>query len=340
MRHLSRFAARIAGVAVAVALAAPVAAAPAQPALIMVEVDEDLGYSSFLHPLPNATTEPGGLVVPTDADAEWFKIGLQPGDIIRYSNGNAVTGRLLIGDGITILDVVRGGKPMVLHVTIHAKSTREVKLTDYQFDELVALTARAPLSTPVTLHNKPSGVRISDILVSLHVRLEVGDIVRSIGTQPIRTDADLVTALQNLPVGATPILVDHFDRPLTITVTREAKLDFKTIEKRSATHFRIPREIAAALGNDPLLVQRGASSVPVARNGKVHGLKVIEIERDSICAALGLENDDIVLDLDGHSIDTMTDQFQTASDLGEATTITAHVERRGKRLDLTYTIAK
>jgi S1-C subfamily serine protease len=284
--------------------------------------------------------EPGGLVVPPDADKEWFKIGLRPGDVIRFANGSAVSGRLMIGDGLTILDVVRGGKPLVLHITIHAKTTREAKLTGFQFDELVALTARAPLSTPVTLNGKPSGVRISDILVSLHIRLEVGDIVRSIGSQPIRTDAELVTALQNLPVGATQILVDHVDRPLTITVTREAKLDFKTIEKLSANHYRIPKDLAVALGNDPLLVQRGASSVPVAKNGKLHGLKLFEVEKDSIAAALGLENDDVVVDLDGHSIDTMSDQFQTASDLGDATTITAHVERRGKKLDLVYTIVK
>ena len=325
-------------VAILLAIATTAAAAPAKPTLISVEIDHEIGFRTFRHGLPPATTEPGGFQVPIGVDPEWLELGLRPGDLVRYANGSPVADRLLVSDGVLVLDIVRNGKPVVLHIVIRGKSSRAVKLTGDDFKDLVERTANGPLSTPMQIGNAPSGVRIIDMVLSIQIRLEVGDIVRSIGGQPIRTEAELVTALQNLPVGTTNISLERDDRPFTIELTRDAPVELSTIRKVGAAQYEVPVAVAAAISADPMIITRRANAVPVIRDGKVRGLKVFAIEKDSACAAIGLVDDDLVLDVDGHAIESTADAFELSSDLEHATAVVVHLERHGKPMELHYAI--
>lgn len=62
------------------------------------------------------------------------------------------------------------------------------------------------------------------------------------------------------------------------------------------------------------------------------------MEPDSLCAAIGLRDDDIVIDVDGLSIDTLEDAMRAHTGLANAASITVHIERSGKRNAMTYSI--
>jgi hypothetical protein len=57
-------------------------------------------YKSAMPRLVVHEPEPGGLLVPANADASWFRVGLQANDIVRYLDGAHVTDLDSLRDGI------------------------------------------------------------------------------------------------------------------------------------------------------------------------------------------------------------------------------------------------
>jgi hypothetical protein len=320
----------------ALVLATGAANAAPQPKIIMIELETH--ELTFSHQLPPTMAEPGGLFVPPDADKEWLELGLLPGDIIRYANGSAVTDHFFVADGVSVLDVIRNGKPIELHILVHGASTESNDLTDVQFKELVAAANNGPISTPLLRDGKPSGVRIVDMMMSIYTRMAPGDIVRTINGVAIHSDAELVAAIQALKVGRTQILVEREGRTVTITLTRATPLDFSQIHALGRDHFELPRVLAHAIGDATELITEKMQSVQVVKDGVVHGWKLFGIENGSLGAALGLENDDVVLDINFKPLDSSSDVYSAVHDLGKERTLTLHLERKGKPHALGYTL--
>jgi hypothetical protein len=321
--------------ALALGLATPASAAPAAK-LIMVELEN---YElSFANPLPAATAEPGGLLVPPDVAKEWLDLGLLPGDVIRFKNGRAARDDFYVGDGVTVIDLIRNGKPVILHIVAHGRSTSKAELTADQWKELDDTIAKAPIATPVEHDGEPSGVRIVDLLMSLYTRVEVGDIVRTVAGVPIHSNAELVAALHNLSIGTTTILVDRDDRPVTITLTRNAPIDLSQIQTTGRDHVEMPRELANALVKEPQLMAQGAQIVPAERDGKVHGQRMLAIDPRSVAARVGVADGDIVLDIGGKSIDSIAEVYAAEFALSSADSITIHVLRKGRPHELVVAI--
>jgi len=314
------------------ALAAP------PPKLVSIELDKEFTFHAFRKDLPAATEEPGGLVVPVDAGPEYIEIGLQPGDLLRYVNGTPAGDNLLISEGVYVFDVVRGGKPLLVHLVVHGAASSSSKLDDDDWASLQAALKRGPLATPMTVNGKPSGVRITDMLIAIHLRFEVGDIVRTIGARAILSEDQLIDALRNLPVGSTKIVVDRDERPHTIMVLRGAPVDLTKIKPNGKNKFRVPRAMASALGAAPALLARGFEAVPVVHDGGIHGQKLYKIEPTSLASKIGLVDDDIVLDVEGHPVDDLMQAYEAVSDVEALGKITIHVERKGKRMDLVFDI--
>jgi S1-C subfamily serine protease len=324
--------------ALVLGVSAPTIAAPkaASVKLVMVEVDDhEMAFSNQLQP---TTIEPGGLFVPPDVAKEWLELGLLPGDIIRFANGSPTTDHFYVADGVTVLDIVRNGKPAIIHIMAHGKSTAQVDLSADSFKDLIDATTRGPIATPLLVDNKPSGVRVIDMLVPLYIQLYAGDIVRSIDGKPVHTDAELVAALRSLRIGTTNILVERADRPVSIEIRRAAPIDFAKIRSVGHNHYELPRSLVKALSEEPSLMTQQIQLVPVARNGTIHGHKIFGIESGSVAAAAGLQNDDVVLDINDKSLDSTEQAYSANYELSSEDVLKIHLERKGKPLELVYTV--
>jgi type II secretory pathway component PulC len=151
------------------------------------------------------------------------------------------------------------------------------------------------------------------------------------------THAALIAALRQLRVGHTDIVVERHGRPVTIQVERDAPVDLKTITRISATRFDIPAALARTLAEDLELVTRKVKTNPVFEAGAVRGLRLLDVEHDSLCAAIGLQNNDVLLDIEGRSVGSMS-LYEAKYHIDEAKQFTIHVERKRKRVAITYVI--
>ncbi|MBA2543936.1 MAG: PDZ domain-containing protein [Deltaproteobacteria bacterium] len=310
------------------------------PPVIQIELEHNqLGHRSFSSKLSQATVEPGGFEVTAGSPAEWFAIGFKTGDIILAENGSPVGERMFLNDGIHVFDVVRNKKPIMLRVIVHPASRRTRTLDEQRFDKLVEHAKTSdPRSTPLRNASGPSGVRVIDTLLSLYLEVEVGDLIRTIDGQPIHGDAQLTAAIENLRVGNTDFMLERNGRPLTLTIIRKAPLDLTQIKKLTGTRYEVPKTLADAVFADTDILTRKLSSTPHVINGAQHGYTVYDINPDAPMARLGLLDGDVVLDIDGHRIDSFENVIDATRELEHATTLVVHLLRKGKPVTLTYVV--
>jgi hypothetical protein len=274
--------------------------------------------------------------VPPDAEPSWFALGLRPGDVIETENGSPIGERVSVFAGRTVLGISRKGKPMLVYITVHGDSTETGKLDDQDMQKLAAATQ--PFSQPVRDRSGPSGVRITDTILALYAKLSVGDLVRTVDGRPIRSDAEFAAAIRGLRIGATDIVLDRFGHRVTVTLTREPPMDLTTIKRLGPTSFELPRALVDAIDGDLRMLVRTVKLVPAVSKGTVHGYRLFEVDKDPLYTALGLQNEDILLDVDGFSIDSQHQAYEARHKLISASKITLHVVRRGQRLTMTYAI--
>lgn len=313
-------------------------AAPA-PTLAVIEVKRSQIGDLFAPELPAAEDDPGGLFVPQDADPQWFALGLKAGDVIRFLDGVPAAGRIMMRDGLNLLEIERNGRTIMLRILVHGPSTDTKRLTATDFDDLIARLARPEIrSTVVRRGNTPSGVRITDFILDFRLDLELGDIVRSFDGQPIVSDKALAAAITNMKVGTTRILITRHGRPVTLEITRDAPLALSTVKRVSATRYEIPKALADAVQEDVFLVTQKLDVVPVVVKSKVRGVRIYNIQSDAPAAAVGLQDDDIILDLEGRPIATAGDGVAALHAIAGMAQFALHIERKGKPMTITYVI--
>ncbi len=329
-------------VGIALSLTSLSAAPDPKPQVIHVELEhKQLGSRLVASSLKQATAEPGGLEIAATSPADWFQLGFKPGDVIVTENGSPVGERMYIGDGIHVFDVLRNGKPLLIRVVIHPATRRTRVLDEERFDKLVEHVKDVTDTRVVPVKNKQgvSGVRVIDSLISLYIETEVGDIIRTIDSNPIVSDAQLTAAIESLRVGTTEVALDRGGRPVTLTLIRKAPLDLTQIKKLSATRYEVTRVFADAISNDTDILSRKVTVAPRIKNNKPQGFTIYDIQPDSPAARLGFVDGDIVLDVDGRAIDTLDEQVDARTELESASTLVVHLERKGKPVTLTYVVA-
>jgi S1-C subfamily serine protease len=329
-------------VGIALSLTSLSAAPEPRPQVIHVELEhKQLGSRLAASSLKQATAEPGGLEIAAGSPAEWFQLGFKPGDVIVTENGSPVGERMYIGDGIHVFDVLRNGRPLIIRVVIHPAARRTRALDEDRFDKLVDHVKDATDPRVVPIKNKQgiSGVRVVDSLIGLYMDTEVGDIIRTIDSNPIVSDAQLTAAITNLRVGTTEVALDRGGRPVTLTLVRKAPLDLTQIKKLSATRYEVTRVFADAISNDTDILSRKVTITPRIKNNKPQGFTIYDIQPDSPAAKLGFLDGDIVIDVDGREIDTLDEQVDARTELESATKLDVHIERKGKPVTLTYLVA-
>jgi hypothetical protein len=321
---------------------APTAAAPKQqpaPQLITVELQHSQVRLFFEKPA-QSTVDPGGFEVAANAPAEWLTLGFLPGDIILTINGSPVGERMMISDGIYFFEIVRKKKPVLLRLIVHPMARKSHTLDDERFDRLRSYLdpTNGAHSTPVRNAAGPSGVRITSTLLSLYVECDVGDLIRTIDNIPIRSDAELATALRALRLGATEVALERLGTPITLTLVRKTPIDLTAVKKLAPTRFEVTRAFADAIKADTDILRRKLQATPNLKGGKRHGFALFDIKPDAPATILGFLDGDIVLDVDGHRIDSYSDVRQATEQLEHVASLAVHIERKGKPVTLTYVI--
>src|SRR5271170_4346512 len=104
---------------VALSLLALARVASAAPPTV-IQVDVDLERLDREVDLKFSDSEPIGLAVTADAGPYWREIGCKAGDVIERIDGDPVsTLQTTLSEGVHTLDMVRGGKPVLLRVVVH-----------------------------------------------------------------------------------------------------------------------------------------------------------------------------------------------------------------------------
>ncbi len=335
------------GLAVVVALglgsasvAAPAPKAISGPQIVNVEL-EHKQLRLLSSSLQQATAEPGGLEILATSPPDWFALGFLPGDVILAENGSPVGERMYVADGTHVFDVLRNKRLILIRVVIHPPTRRTRMIDEERYDKLLEHAKDATDIRVVPLKNAagPSGVRVVDTLLGLFLETEVGDIIRTFDGQPIVTDAQLTAAIENMRIGNTDVVVERGARTVTLTLVRKAPLDLTQIKKLAPTRYEVTRKFADAVFADTDILSRKATVAPRIKNGRPAGFTIYDIQPEAPAAKLGFLDGDVVLDVDGHRIDSIEQVIDARSELESATALVVHIERKGKPVTLSYSVA-
>ncbi|MEO8554252.1 MAG: hypothetical protein ABI678_29955 [Kofleriaceae bacterium] len=312
-------------------------AAPTPTSALTVELDEE-SAPPVLTTLVTVTEEPGGLAVPIEGTADFARYGLQPGDVIRGVNGNLVYDTVRVSEGVTMLDVVRQHRSLLIKLVLHGKATSAANLTNLEYLDLLDGLASPPFSIPVLRDGKASGVRITSAPFTWSLGLADGDIVRAVDGHSITSDAQLIAAVRNLRVGITRVVEEHEGRPRVVEITRDKPVEVGSIRAAGTNRYDLSRELAKALAKELGLVQRHVEAFPVhiTKDSSVSAVRLVAVQPDSLAAALGLDRDDLLIDLNGFPLETIERGSNAMDALLAEATLTLHLERKGKRLAITY----
>lgn len=112
----------------------------------------------------------------------------------------------------------------------------------------------------------------------------------------------------------------------------------KNIQKVSDTRFTVNRELVNKVLGDQAQLMRSARVVPHEQNGTVVGVKLYGIRRKSILGQLGLQNGDLLRNINGYDMGNPNSALEAYTRLRSADELTVAVTRRGKPVTIEYGI--
>jgi hypothetical protein len=113
------------------------------------------------------------------------------------------------------------------------------------------------------------------------------------------------------------------------------------ITKQSETTYEISLGLLDLVLEDPMTVAKGARLVPAMKDGKAEGFKLYAIRPSSVFAKLGFNNGDTLQVLGGQSLtdaNSALEAFEKVRSLKAGDVITVQIARRGKTLQMAYTM--
>ncbi|MCA9619186.1 MAG: hypothetical protein KC731_09190 [Myxococcales bacterium] len=198
-------------------------------------------------------------------------------------------------------------------------------------DDGVEVLAAAPGSAPALLGLRAGDVVLSlagvptnapDLLLRIHPALREGRLDARIqrGGAEIVQRYRIDDALGRAPLGFT-------SDDLRSNVTEEGEGRYR-ITRSAVQHLRDAPELLAQSGR--FVPHRGSSQ-------EVVGLRLVALRRGSALGVLGLQDDDVLLRIDGQSLDDPAKLVTALEAIGDEVEVV--VERAGKRRTLHYRIA-
>ncbi len=111
-------------------------------------------------------------------------------------------------------------------------------------------------------------------------------------------------------------------------LSRDPLLD--TIKKVDDMHYEIPRSTIDKMMSDPIAFMKGARVVPGVSMGRAEGLKLYAIRPNSLFAAIGLSNGDLIREVNGFALDGSDKALEVFTKLRDATSLEITLTRRGR----------
>ena len=112
----------------------------------------------------------------------------------------------------------------------------------------------------------------------------------------------------------------------------------KGIRKVSANRYILDRKEVDRLSGDMSQFMTQVRVVPNIVRGKASGYKLMNVKRGSLVEAVGLQNGDIIKEINGRSIDKPEAAFGAYQQLKDEGKFVIEIERKGKRETLSYDI--
>lgn len=106
----------------------------------------------------------------------------------------------------------------------------------------------------------------------------------------------------------------------------------------SNARFRVQRALIDSVLRDPAGELRSIRAVPYSRQGKLIGVKLYGIQGDSLLHVLGLQNDDVLLAINGLEIATPDAALEAYARLRSASKVSVSLERGGRPMIVDYSI--
>lgn len=110
------------------------------------------------------------------------------------------------------------------------------------------------------------------------------------------------------------------------------------IKKIDDSNYEIDKSLVEKVLLNPMAIAKGARVVPSMKNGKPDGFKLYAIRPSSAFARLGLSNGDTLQSINGFELTSADKALEVYTKLREATSLEVEVTRRGKPVNLKYSI--
>jgi general secretion pathway protein C len=110
------------------------------------------------------------------------------------------------------------------------------------------------------------------------------------------------------------------------------------VKKIDDTTYEIDRSLVDKVLANPTAVARGARVVPSVKNGQPNGFKLYAIRPSSVYAKIGLMNGDTIHAVNGFELTSLDKGLEVYTKVKESTSLSVSITRRGKPLNLSYSI--
>ena len=127
--------------------------------------------------------------------------------------------------------------------------------------------------------------------------------------------------------------------PPTTASTSEAELD-AAISKVSDTQYNVKRSFVDKLLGNQAELMRAARIVPHEENGQVVGVKLYGIRRNSLLGKLGIQNGDLLKNINDMNMGSPDSALEAYSKLRSASDLKVAITRRGQDMTLGFGITE
>ena len=127
-------------------------------------------------------------------------------------------------------------------------------------------------------------------------------------------------------------------RPSTGKKDAMSDLINEGVKKTGDNEYEVDRALVNKITENPLVASKGARIVPAIKGGKPNGFRLYAIRPSSVYAKLGIKNGDTIHAINGFELNDMSKGFEIYSKLKSASNLSVTLTRRGKPVNLNYTI--
>ena len=110
------------------------------------------------------------------------------------------------------------------------------------------------------------------------------------------------------------------------------------IKKIDDNNYEIDRALVDKALANPMAIAKGARVVPSVKDGKSDGFKLYAIRQTSVYAKLGLSNGDTLQSINGFDLTSAEKALEVYTKLREASSLEVTLTRRGKPVNIKYSI--